>query len=188
MYTKTSGVIPINGERMTNEELSQAYEQYHNMVYRLALVKTKSVSLAEDIQQDVFMALVRYSDRIRDMEHLKAWLIHVTQNACRKHFRSMWIKLSVQFDDALSKDESPSEPASEDNTPEEALEQQEDITLMKEAVEQLGEAYRTVIHLFYYEDMSVHQIAQSLGISEQNVKTRLSRARDKLKTSVELQT
>lgn len=181
-------MIPINGERMTNEELTQVYEQYHDMVYRLALVKTKSIAQAEDIQQDVFMALVRYSDRIRDMEHLKAWLIHVTQNACRKHFRSMWIKLSVQFDDSLAKDDSPPEAVSEEYNPEETFEQQEDLTLMKEAVEQLNETYRTVIHLFYFEDMSIRQIAQSLSISEQNVKTRLSRARDRLKALMEFQT
>ena len=181
-------MISINGERMTNEELTQVYEQYHDMVYRLALVKTKSVAQAEDIQQDVFMALVRYSNRIRDMEHLKAWLIHVTQNACRKHFRSMWIKMSVLYDDTLSKDDSASEPISEEDNPEEMFEQQEDITLMREAVEQLSEAYRTVIHLFYFEDMNIRQIARSLGISEQNAKTRLSRARDRLRALMNMQT
>ena len=67
----------MNGVRMTNDELSQAYLKYCDMVYRIALLRTKSQAQAEDIQQDVFMALVRYSDRIRSEEHLKAWLIRV---------------------------------------------------------------------------------------------------------------
>ena len=62
---------------MTDEELTEAYETYCNMVFRIAYVQTKSRTEAEDIQQTVFLALVRYSDRIRSQEHLKAWLIRV---------------------------------------------------------------------------------------------------------------
>ena len=49
------------------------------------------------------------------------------------------------------------------------------------ALLELPEKYRTAIYLFYYEDMSVAQIAKSLGTTETNVKTRLSRGRDMLK-------
>ena len=93
----------MNGSRMTDQELTAAYETYRDMVYRIALTHTKNTAKAEDIQQDVFMALVRYSDRIRSEAHLKPWLILVTVNACRKHFRSLWIKLTVLYDDALMK-------------------------------------------------------------------------------------
>ena len=58
------GEVTINGVRMTDEEISKAYLQYVDMVYRIALVKTKNQTQAEDIQQDVFEALIRYSDRI----------------------------------------------------------------------------------------------------------------------------
>ena len=73
---------------MTDEELTRAYIQYVDMVFRIALVMTKNRADAEDIQQDVFLALVRYSYRIQSEKHLKAWLIRVTKNACRKHFRT----------------------------------------------------------------------------------------------------
>ena len=64
------GVLEMTGVRMTDRELTQAYETYRDMVYRIAFVKTKSKAQAEDIQQEVFLALVRYSDRIRDGQHL----------------------------------------------------------------------------------------------------------------------
>ena len=173
----------MNGVRMTNDELSQAYLKYCDMVYRIALLRTKSQAQAEDIQQDVFMALVRYSDRIRSEEHLKAWLIRVTQSACKKHFRSLWVRLTVQYDDDLSKDESENRPPdvnqSDWNEQEERDHPYDE--LVREEVEALPETSRTVIHLFYYEEMSVREIARTLRISEQNVKTRLSRARDKLR-------
>ena len=56
--------------------------------------------------------------------------------------------------------------------------------VIREAVEQLPESYRIVVHLFYYEEMSVREIALSLGITESSVKTKLSRARDQLREIV----
>ncbi len=178
------GGIHINGVRMTDAELTEAYRRYCDMVYRIALVQTKSPSLAEDIQQDVFLALVRYSDRIRDEEHLKAWLIRVTTNACRKHFRSLWIKLTVLYDDTLLKEQETDSgdlAVSAENVSPDPAEAGDEALVLREAVEQLPENSRTVIHLFYYEEMSVREIARCTGISEQNVKTRLSRARDQLR-------
>ena len=168
----------MNGTRMTDGELTRVYQTYCDMVYRIALAQTGSRAQAEDIQQDVFLALVRYSDRIDGEEHLKAWLIRVTVNACRKHFRSLWIRRTVSYDDTLQKDDEdgPSVP----DAPE-ALESAEEVQLVREQVSQLPEKSRAVIHLFYYEEMSVREIAQCLGITEQNVKTRLSRARDQLR-------
>ncbi len=176
-----SGVIGINGTFMTNEELTRVYTLYRDMVYRLALTKTRSRAQAEDIQQDVFMALVKYSDRIRDDEHLKAWLIRVTQNACRKHFRSMWIKLTVMYDDALGKGDSQGdgsgEPVAEDE-----LEKREEAEFVRESVEKLNQNDRELIYLFYYEEMSLKQIAAALSTSEGSIKTRLSRARERLRS------
>lgn len=174
----------MNGVRMTDEELTRAYQTHGDMVYRIALVQTKSRAQAEDIQQDVFLALVRYSDRIRSEAHLKAWLIRVTQNACRKHFRSLWIRLTVLYDDTLYKEQetdSGGMAVASDRADGGQEEDDEAPELVREAVEKLPPNSRAVIHLFYYEEMSVREIARSLGITEANVKTRLSRARDQLR-------
>ena len=178
------GGIRINGVHMTDAELTEAYRKYCDMVYRIALVQTKSQAQAEDIQQDVFLALVRYSDRIRDEEHLKAWLIRVTQNACRKHFRSLWIKLTVLYDDTLRKEQETDgdgmavQAGTVSPDPTEA---EDDALVLRENVERLPEKSRNVIHLFYYEEMPIREIARCTGLTEQNVKTRLSRARDQLR-------
>ncbi len=172
---------------MTDAELTKAYTDYSDMVYRIALVQTKNRAQAEDIQQDVFMALVKYSDRIRSEAHLKAWLIRVTQNACHKHYRSLWIKLTVLYDDALYKESDgaglqPADPGGYPGAddPDHLYDE-----VVQEAVEKLPDNYRTVIHLFYYEEMPVREIALTLKMSEQNVKTRLSRARDRLRKELE---
>ncbi len=166
----------MNGVRMTDQELTLAYETYRDMVFRVAYVQTKSRAQAEDIQQEVFLALVRYSDRVRDEKHLKAWLIRVTQNACKKHFRSLWVKLSVRYDDGIYKDQE--EEGSVSGILDEAA---WEAGLVSELVERLPEKSRIVVHLFYYERLSIREIARSLGLTEQTVKTRLSRARDRLR-------
>ena len=176
----------MNGVRMTDEELTAVYQEYGDMVYRIALVQTKQQALAEDIQQEVFLALVRHSDRIRSEEHLKAWLIKVTQNACKKHFRSLWVKLTVFYDDRLKKntDQEEDETLDPAEIAEEAADETEESEmndLVREAVEQLPERYRIPVHLFYYEEMSVKEIAKITGNSESNVKTQLSRARSMLR-------
>ena len=171
---------------MTDEELTKAYIEYADMVYRIALVRTKSTAQAEDIQQDVFMALVRYSDKIRSEAHLKAWLIRVTQNACHKHYRGLRIKLQVLFDDTLYKGEE-NEAGTPDPGGYPGGDDQDHLydELVQSAVETLPEKDRTLIHLFYYEEMSVREISQAMNLSEQNTKTRLSRARDKLRRQLE---
>ena len=176
----------MNGVRMTDAELTEAYSQYSDMVYRIAVNQTRSTSQAEDIQQDVFMALVRYSDRIRSQEHLKAWLIRVTQNACHKHYRNWWIKYTVYFDDNLAKGEENEQDSPDPGGYPGAEDRDHPYDeMVREMVEELPENSRIVVHLFYYEEMSVREIAEVLDISEQNVKTRLSRARDKLRSKLE---
>ena len=177
----------MNGARMSDAELTEAYLTYSDMVYRLALVQTKNAAQAEDIQQDVFMALVRYSDRIKSGEHLKAWLIRVTRNACHRHFRGWWVRCSMLLEDLFHREDGDGMEAVPDPG---GYPGQEDYDhpfddLVREKVEQLPENYRIIIHLFYYEELSVREIARTLHLSEQNVKTRLSRARDRLRGALE---
>lgn len=153
------GRKPINVE--------QALEIYGDMVYRLALVQMKNKTEAEDVFQEVFLRLVRYEERIQGEEHLKPWLLRVTINCCRKQFDNAYRKRTVPFDRDMGTEESyemdmPGNP-------------------VYDAVMALPDDYRDVIHLFYYEQYSVREISDILGVSESAVKTRLSRAREKLR-------
>ena len=140
-------------------------EEYADMVYRLAIIHMKNKTDAEDVFQEVFLRFVKNSDKISTEEHLKAWLIKVTVNCCKKQFDSAWNRhrASLEYD------------------MEDSYEMEEKDESVIEAVRKLPENYRTVIHLFYYEEYSVKEISTILGQSETAVKTRLSRARDMLR-------
>lgn len=142
---------------MTAEE---TVRRYGSMVYRIALSQTKNKEDAEDVFQEAFLSLIRSNPSLESEEHRKAWLIRVTLNCCKKHFRFM--KVTV--------------PLTED-IPCEFTPEEEDVY---GAVLSLPQKYKTVIHLFYYEDLPVKEIGEILDIKESAVKTRLFRARQML--------
>ena len=137
--------------------IDEVVSKYSNMVYRLALAHMKSKSDAEDVFQDVFLRYISKPRAFESEEHRKAWLIRVTINRCRSLW-SAWFRKSEPLDETM------------------AFETKEENDLF-EYLAMLPVKYRSVIHLFYYEDLSVKQISKILGAKESTVRTWLTRAR-----------
>lgn len=142
-----------------------AMERYLTMVYRLAHARTGSAQDAEDIAQDVMLRLSRRERSIQSEEHLKAWLIRATANRANSLFRSAWRRRTLPLE-AAAQAEKP-EPPKHD--------------ALTEALGALSPKQRVVVHLYYYEEMRVDEIAAALGIRPDAVKMRLSRARSELR-------
>lgn len=149
-------------EKMPTAEVSHTIEKYFAMVYKLALSQTKNTANAEDVTQEVFLRYLQHKDELASEEHIKAWLIRVTVNCSKSLFTSSWFKRTVPLEEDIPFD-----------TPEKGE--------VYYAVLELPKKYRAVIHLFYYEEMSVREIAQSLGEKETTVKSQLHRGREMLK-------
>ena len=139
----------------------EAFNRYSDMVYRLAFARVKNRYDADDILQEVFLRFIKQKGKVNNEEHAKALLIRITVNCSNSMLSSSWFKKTEPLDEALSV--SPSESD----------------TLYQ--VLRLPKKYRTVIHLFYFEDLSIAEIAKALGDKENTIKSRLSRARDMLK-------
>ena len=151
---------------MDSEKMAEIYDKYSNAVYRMAFAYCKNKADAEDIMQEVFIK--RFSiDIVFDEETKeKSWLLKVTVNKCRDMFRSLRYKYSLT-----------SIPLEEASLVYETPEESE----VYRAVMSLPQKYRTVIHLFYYEEYSIKEISAITGSSETAVQTQLFRARKKLK-------
>ncbi len=150
-------------EELHNDNSSdEIIRKYFDMVYRIAVSATRSLTLAEDVTQEVFLRFIQKQDTLKSDEHIKAWLIRVTINCSKSVFLSSWFKKTVPLTDELTFD-----------TPEKS-----DVYF---AVQNLPSKYRTVIHLFYYEDMSVKEISECLNMKESTVKSHLFRGRDMLR-------
>lgn len=135
---------------------------YADMVYRLAFARTGTKCDADEVFQEVFMRYIKKQPVFKNEEHRKAWLIRVTINCSNQLWNSAW-KRKI-------------EPLAE-NIP---FETKDDIDLYNE-LQQLPKKYREVIHLFYYEDMSLDEISQTLNRKNSTVRTQLTRARALLK-------
>ena len=133
-------------------------EQYAGMLYRLAYARTGSRADAEDVMQEVFVRLLRARPEFRDEEHAKAWLLRVGAR-CAATGRGAHRRREGPLDDGLPAPEPPGEGG------------------VVEAVLALPAKYRMAVHLYYYEELSVAEIAAVLGKSEGAVKSRLFRAR-----------
>jgi RNA polymerase sigma-70 factor (ECF subfamily) len=141
-------------------DATRVLEQHSDTVYRLAFSQMRTKHDADDVFQDVFLALVAKPRQFADDEHIKAWLIRATINRCKTLKASSWVKRTVPLEEA-------------DSLTYETPEQSD----LSEYLELLPQKYRAVIHLFYYEEMSVAQIAQLMKARESTVRTWLTRAR-----------
>lgn len=137
-------------------------EKYFDMVYRLALTRTKDKSHADDVCQEVFLRYIKSDKEFETEQHVKAWLITVTINCSKSVFMSSWFKKTVPLSDELTF----TNPEKSD---------------LIDQVRKLPQKYATVIHLHYYEDMSIAQIANLLKMKEATVKSHLFRGRKELK-------
>ncbi|MEK4007596.1 RNA polymerase sigma factor [Paenibacillus sp. FSL H3-0333] len=146
----------------------KSYEQYADMLYRIALVHLGSRQDAEEATQDTFIKLMEKAPVFKDDEHQKAWLIRVITNHCKNLLGRGWRKREVKLEGV--------EQVTADNPEELAVLQ---------LVLALPVKYKTVIHLYYYEDYPVQEISRILQISESAVKMRLQRGRQLLRLELE---
>ena len=148
---------------MEASAFTAAAEKYQDMVYRIALSHLGHVQDAEDALQEVFLKLYRQNTPPAG-DSLRFWLIRVTINHCRDILRSPWRKKRVPKKELAAAQK-------------ELIFDREDQRELFHAVMALQEKYRTVLYLFYYEELPVREIAELLKISQSSVTTRLTRAR-----------
>lgn len=152
-----------------NTEYSEIIKNHSEMVYRIAFVGTANKSDAEDITQDVFMKLIKCRKKFENDEHIKAWLIKVTLNEVKLLKRSAWFR-KRDADSEISEIKSSSDICL-----------QTENMLIYDAVMKLKQDQRIAVILFYFYDYQCSEIAKMTGTKETTVKTRLKRAREKLK-------
>lgn len=145
----------------TENKIEKVIVKYADMIFRIAYQNLKSKADAEDIFQEVCVALLTKKPPLDDEEHLKYWLIRVTVNKCNNFHKSFWRNKIEPIDKYTY------------------LENSQTKTVMEE-IWQLPKQYRNVIYLYYYEDYSISEISCILHKSPNTISSQLQRARKKL--------
>ncbi|MEG2355404.1 MAG: sigma-70 family RNA polymerase sigma factor [Clostridia bacterium] len=157
----------------TNEEtLQRMIAQYQTELLRMCYLYLQDTSLAEDAVQETFLRAYRAIQDFRGESSEKTWLIRISINICRDMQRSAWLR---HIDRRITPDMLPEASV--------AFEAKDEELIM--SVMNLPVKLREAILLYYFQNMSVKEIAASLGISSPTVSNRLKRATKKLRIVLE---
>lgn len=137
-----------------------------NMVYRLAMSQMKNKFDADDVYQDVFIRYLKRKPSFISLEHEKAWFIRVTLNCCKTSLKSFWFTKIEELNENISLD---------------GISKFD----LSEGLKKLPKKYNAILHLYYYEGLSVKEISNILKIKEGYVRMLLTRARRMLKRIIE---
>ena len=157
----------------------EVYDQHYDRLRRFIFTTVKDDWVADDLVQETFVRAQKNLDGLRDPSKLSSWLFGIAYNLCMDHFRrlkSSGEKEAVDMDEMPITDEVPVQKE---------LERQEMGKCVQEQMNLLPESLRTVIIMFDTMGFSHEEIAEVLGISVENAKVRLHRARKKLKSILE---
>lgn len=154
---------------MTDEKFTDIALKYSDSIFRIAFNYCKNRADSDDIVQNVLIKLYDCSKEFESEEHIRNWLIRVAINESKKLLVSPFKKHTVSMDDMNDKPVFDNKEQSE----------------LFDAVMNLPKKYRIAIYMYYYEDYSVDEISEIIGTNSSTIRTRLSRARSRLKQQLQ---
>lgn len=149
-------------------ETEKLIEKYRDNLFATAFSVCRNPQDADDVVQETFIQYHTTDRCFESEQHIRAWLIRTAINKAKNINRAFWRRTSVPLEEYI----------------ETLVFETPEAEGLFEEVMRLPEKYRTVIHLFYYEDYTVKEIAEILGLSESNVKVRLTRGREMLRKAL----
>lgn len=157
------------------EALGILYDCYQSMVYRTALAITGDPEAAADLLQDVFLRLFRYARRIDLQRPLEPWLYRMTVNQSLSWIkrRNQWARLLEEVSEWIFGERK--------NVPFQNTELNDTWNQVQQALLSLPLAQRTVVVMYYINDLSLQEISEILDVPVGTVKSRLHYGRQALK-------
>ena len=155
-----------------DQTIERLITQHQTSLLRLCYVQLQDQALAKDAVQETFLKAYKGFDSFRGDSSEKTWLTRIAVNTCRDFQRGGWFK---HTDRRVTPDMLPVGTVQPDT---------EDLDLSL-AVMKLPRKMREAILLYYYQDMSTEEIAETLGIAQSSVSNRLRRGREKLRKLLE---
>ena len=165
-----------------NELLNKVYDEYNRYIYHLCLKLTRNQNEAEDLMQEVWVKVVRYEQSVAEVDHVKAWLTTITMNTFRDRYRKTVRRSKYMMNQPEQLDVPVLDlvPASEISV-EEKVEKVEITKIVQEKMNQLDTIYQKTLWYFYVEQFSLAEISEVMKVSIGTVKSRLFRAKARLK-------
>ena len=164
----------MDARQMTGMQLSDLIDRYGRDLTGMCYLYLKDVTLSQDAMQEVWILVYRKWDQFHGKSNIKTWLTRITINVCKTMLRTRWHKDTVVGTELIEEI-----PDTDDYS--ERIESADMREGIMHTIEELPKKYKDVIILYYYNDLSIAEIADVLSIPSSTVGTRLDRARKKLK-------
>ena len=162
--------IVIDTQNGVDGAFERLYKETIKFSYRVACVILKNEDDIEDALQSSYMHVARYIKDLRDPKSFESWLSTIVRNECRKHI-AREKKVSDIFASVISSKEF--ELLSEESISVDLMEKSEIIESVRLIVDKLPDEKRACIMLYYFEENTLPEISEILGIPEGTVKSRL---------------
>lgn len=177
---KTIKELVSSAKSGNKKSFDKLYELTHNDVWYNCLSLLKDEENAKDIMQETYITAFLKLDTLNDEQKFCGWIISIAVNKCKNKLKG---KVEYQIDDEVLITEAETD---ELMLPEEYITKTEKRKVLLQIMEDTlsFNQYQTVL-MFYFDEMSISEIAQGLEISEGTVKSRLNSSRAKMKTAIE---
>ena len=166
------------GDKLAFEAL---YNEYKNKVYFFALRYVKSTGIAEDMTSETFVTALESISALRQNESFVGWLYTICYNKCIHYIKEESKAERLDDDNALDT----SEINDAVMLPDDYAVNEQTKAKLREMIDSLDTKSRSAIIMYYYDELSIREIAKAQGISENAADLRLFRARKKLKKQIE---
>ncbi len=165
-------------ENTPTYDIETLIRQYGNDVLRTAYMYVKDSNTAEDIFQDVFIKVNQKLSTFEGNSSIKTWIIRIAINTSKDYIKSAWNKrvvpmMEYQEDMIISENDYDS------------IEKKDTRELIRNTVLSLPAKYKDIVICVYFQEMTLAEAANVLNIAEGTAKSRLSRARQRLKSVLE---
>ena len=171
-----------NGNERSFEEL---YTAFYQKVYALARTTMKNDADAEDVLQQTFISAWTNIGKLDDPAAFNTWIQRITLNQCYSMLRKRRIDIPIDVSEFDGDDDEPMQIESDVMLPDVYAEKEDLKIRLGHIIDDLSDVQRQTIMLFYFDEMSVVEIAAAMDCSENTVKSRLFLARKAIKTEIE---
>jgi RNA polymerase sigma factor (sigma-70 family) len=162
--------------------IESLYNEHAKSVYFLALKLLESPQDAEDVTQEVFLYAFQKLGELQAPEAFPSWLNRITSSKCTDFLRKKRPTVSISDEEATDLE---FEETDRNLIPDVKLDQEETARIIIEIVDKLPLPQRVCVYYYYYEQLSIKEIAERLAVSENTVSSRLRLARDKIRVELE---
>lgn len=151
------------------------YEMFYDRVYRTAYYIVRDVHLAQDVLQESFIKAFRNLHNLEDGAQLEPWLMTIVRNTAIDFLRKKYKRNEMSFDNVIL------ENSEHRDSVEDIVDRKLMIEDMRDTIKEMKSEYQEVLQLKYQRGLHDKEIAACLDVSLGTVKSRLFRARNKLR-------